>query len=359
MASGLQVVTEFTVQVRRFVLINSDPDPVMSRWGGVRIHIPGRAQTIRPLAGDPDRFVSATDRDGSYVPGTLVITDRYKQDENGDDVLSFDAGQAVRYILGVNPRNGVATSVFAQRGLSLLPTGSTRADLERIRQAGYERSEGWRIQQARILISDVDQANAKREKAKVPPIPGGRDYVEAVMLLRAAHAKEQELMKRVLTPEADEPVEPVPPPQPEEIDEDAELLDFLRDRINAAAPKETKEDDKAALVEKLINDPEAMAILKQKYQVVKRLRPVSPPKKRGGQDVSLRERGFRKSRETPAPPPPVSPEQAVVDATPGPSVAPPEAPLEHTASSVGMGGPLPDSITSLNSEPEDEEIPTE
>ena len=342
MASGLQVVTEFITEVRRFVLINSDHKSVMSRWAGVPIHIPGREETALPDKDNPTAFVSATDKDGSYIPGTLVITDRYGPDGEGGEQLSFDAGFAVRDILGVHTRTGLANSAFARRGLSLLPRGSTRADLERIRKTGYARSEAWRVEQARMLVQDIDQANAKRVAKKLPEMPGGHDYVQAILELKAYQDREQRLVAEVLRGE-DRPIEPIDPLQPEEIDQDRELADYLKAQVESATVGVDMDAvAKQRLVEKMVNDPEAMAILRRKFKMVERLTPVPVRKKASTrlvekvvpppsevQDTGL---GSGEAEESAAPN-----VQATRDTGLPPGVVEPQMP----ASPVGMGGDLP------------------
>ena len=354
MASGLQVVTEFITEVRRFVLINSDHKTVMSRWAGVQIHIPGREEVSLPEKDNPTKFVSATDKDGSYIPGTLVITDRYGPDGEGGEQLVFDAGFAVRYILGVHTRTGLANSAFARRGLSLLPRGSTRTDLERIRKTGYARSEAWRVEQARTLINDIDQANAKRAAKKLPEMPGGHDYVQAVFELKAYHEREQRLVAEVLRGE-DRPIEPVEPIREEEIDQDRELADYLKAQVEAATTGvDMNADAKQRLVEKLINDPEAMAILKRKFKMVERMVP-----------VPVRKKATTKLTEKVTPPPAPEAQDTglgtsgeepldAVQAAPTRDVGLPPGVVEPVipASPVGMGGDLPQHIKDKFDSPE-------
>lgn len=281
MSQTSQILPEFIVQPRRYVVINSDNVPAYTRVAGMTIRVPARNERIQPgtTVDNYGGFFSALDDDNTYIPGTLVVEDRFEPNADGEAVLSFNATDAIRYILGVNPRTGRATSVYTARGLSLLPRGSNRKALEEIRRQGYERSEAWRIAQAELIIRDFDLANQLRVKKSMPEIPGGQDYVQAALLVRAARERQQRLIAGVMeearaeTPadaqkvSADLAAE-TQPFAPEEQDDDAALMEMIKSKIVELTPgPNVTETSRAELLNKLFQDPEAVRIMRKKLKV--------------------------------------------------------------------------------------------
>ncbi len=249
-----EVFREFTAARRQFVLINGNVDPIPALYAAHTYMVPGLHDVYEPTEHEDD--TPSLELDGQLVPGTLVLTDLYRTDASGGRVQRLDASDAVRVILGINPM-GHATSKVYERGLTLLPDSiKTREGLEKFREAAKKRALRWRIDQAREVVKVIDDRNFKLERQGLPVMPGGHEYRTALMLLKTEAEQDQLLSNQIL---GIDPLAP-PPQRPLDNTEEDEILDFIKSKVDTAAPEKTTEE-KALLVEKLLKDPEALKML--------------------------------------------------------------------------------------------------
>lgn len=271
MASQAQVFPEFVVQVRKYVLINSDTQPIVQKAGGITIIVPARDQVIAVDPQNPGGFTSALDVDGSYIPGTLAITDRYVTNQEGNDEIIRDAALIVRHLLGINNKQGMATGILPARGLSLLPAAMPRQGLEEIREAGAKRSERWRVQQARFIVSEFDNSNKKRSRHSQPELTPDEDYTQALLLLRAVRGKDQQRLAAMLSgPDVTGDARLMEDiRQDVEADETDEILQMLKDKARQVLPADAPEADMAKLVNMIVNSEEGMKLLRKQFKLKK------------------------------------------------------------------------------------------
>ena len=249
----VEVFKEFTAQRRSYVIVNGNPETIPAMYAAHTYKVPG-LHDVREPNGQADDVHSLV-MDGELVPGTLVFRDLYKE-EMGNRRLILDAAQAVRTILGIDQSTGRANSRVYDKGLTLLPSSvTTREELEEVREAAKKRALKWRIDQAREIVKAVDDRNFKLERQGLPVMPGGPEYRSALMLLKTEAEQEQALSNAILG------IEPVAAPAPRPTDtETDEILEFIKSKIEAAAPEKTT-DEKSVLVEKILRDPEALKMM--------------------------------------------------------------------------------------------------
>ena len=274
MASQVQAFPEFVTQTRKYILINSDPHAIVHKASGISVTVPPRDGVLPFDKDNPTGFCSAKDVDGSYIPGTLVLVDRYKSDLEGNEVLSVDATLMVRQLLGIHNKQGLATSVLAQRGLSLLPAGMPRERLEEIREGGTKRSEKWRVEQARFIVAEFDNANAKRKKRNVPELTPDEDYTQALLLLRASRGKDQARLAAMLSgPDVTaDPTLMAEIKQDVNVDEVDEILEMMKEKAREALPASAVANDINALVNQVLNSVEGMALMRKQFKMRKHAR---------------------------------------------------------------------------------------
>src|SRR5574342_314972 len=109
-----------------------------------------------------------TDADGEAIPGTYLVEDIFKFDEEkGEYVYILNAKRAVQHILGIKPGKGgkgvVATSPYSAVGLSLLPRHPDTSVWQEIGKAGEHRAFLASVEEARTVIYEYDEMNAKRK----------------------------------------------------------------------------------------------------------------------------------------------------------------------------------------------------
>ena len=255
--SQSQVVADFVVRARTFVLLNSSDEDIEFMVAGQVVNVPaaGKVRKPHPMFEDVPHSLEL---DGEFVPGTLVLRDVLGRDEIGqispDPIWS--AAHAVKFALGISTTTGQASSGLAQRGLSLLPSDADRDTIDQLRQEGRARWDHWRLEQARDLIRAHDEKNEIRRRANVPLQPGGREYIQALNLLNAAQERDQQQVRESLQMVDEQP-------------QTDELAEMLKEKLEALAPAGPPVLESKALVEQLLADPKAMSLLKEQYKVRK------------------------------------------------------------------------------------------
>ena len=266
----MKQVIEFKAPKREFILHNCTIDRVELMYGGETKWLPPCDRTTAATPGNPHSFASGKDADGDVIPGSLVFTDLYDTDPtSGVEISVWNAWDAVKALLGVDPLTGIATGPYAQRGISLIPPQTSKEEIANIAAAARIRFRQFSIEQARSIVAGHDADNSRRKRHGNSEVPGDSKYEEALNILETARRGEKERVNRLM---GDGPLQTVAPdsgqaaslPDPDE----EGLVEFLRDRVMEMAA-ETNVSDRHALVDKFLGDPENMKVIKARYKMKK------------------------------------------------------------------------------------------
>ena len=250
----------FRAEKRSFVLLNSAPKVIEPFWGGTKFIIPA----CDKLHTEKDK--REMDADGDPIPGSIIISDLPGEvnPHTGEPRLAVDSQEAVRHILGIhrNPDGSVssAMSPYALGGLSLLPRHPTKELWKAVMQDGSNRNFLIRVQNAQTTIEEYDAKNAARASAGMPPVHGGKVYMQSRAIL--------DEYNKIVTRETQLSVNPV---EAQDADDDLEFEVYAKARVMELTSKaaESKAIDKTALAKELLDDPTVLAKLRKTYRIRK------------------------------------------------------------------------------------------
>lgn len=256
MASPAQpYIPNFGYKPQAFTVHNPSPEAVNVRWAGLAFTVPP-ADTLSHKPGKYD--------DGGVIPGTLSLEDAYSFGPDGNlpnpgAPPNWFAAEAVRNMLGIDSQ-GIATSPYAKRGLSVLPPNPTREQVAEIAAAGMKRYHQFLVDWAQYTVMAWADSAERARRAGVAAVPPGRDYYKAEIIIK----KHNEEMKKMLGY--------VPQQAEQEIaDDDIEFQAYAI--AEAMKIAKTVADDKnvssAELAEKMIEDPKIRQQLMKKYRIRK------------------------------------------------------------------------------------------
>lgn len=248
--------------IREFVVHNATDEQVVITYDAETRWIPPINKVVMPHPKAEDACHSAQDSNGNWIPGTLVLKDVYSQKdlgEFGESRSLWSAANAIKHCLGIDVRTGHADSDYAKRGLSILPPNPEPELVDAVREDGRARYEEWRIKQARETVESYDDKNAARARVNMNPVPAGQDYHRAVALLRAYDDKQQRLAAESMETYGKKPVA--------EVTEAPQQATSGKVEIPSPSLQEQ--------IEQLVNNPEALKILKEDYRMWK-MQPVKP-----------------------------------------------------------------------------------
>lgn len=167
-------------QVKTYTIYNTGDEEVNLRFWGMNITIPEYTRTWKNTRSQK----TAIDADGDEIPGSMLVHDVWQQDDVGTRTHIWSADQAIRHFFQIDPHTGQPAGPYYARGLSLLPDKPSKDDIRKIFKEGRAKYETWLVEQARVVISAHDNANALRIRAGNPPQPSGEDYLRATLLLQ-------------------------------------------------------------------------------------------------------------------------------------------------------------------------------
>ncbi len=229
----------FLAPPKEFVLVNPD-DAVM-------IVVSSPVELIVPATNTVSVNSAVDAITGEQIPGTLLVGDITDEGR-----LVWNAATGLRKALGISDTGEYAEGL-GFRGLSVLPAGATRADIEEARAAGLVRLNRSRIESARATVNAQDEKNEIRRRLNMPLLPGDDEYVKASVVLGR--------LTESIRSETEERMAPM-------ADDDAALLAFAKSKAASLAAK--TDGDVAAVAAAIMEDPDAMKLMKQQYRTQQR-----------------------------------------------------------------------------------------
>lgn len=193
---------EFLEVPRAFTLHNSTPEWITIRWDGEEKKIPPNDQVVYPHPKYEDVCYSAKYLgEDAYIPGTLVLRDIFQQGPMGSTKTIWSASQAIKNVLGIDPKSKKYEGAYAKRGLSVLPEHPTREQVKLVEDAGKVRWREWRIDQAARDLAQWEHKQGNLKQAGLQPLPAPPEIREARALLKAADDVQSRKYRAALTPE--------------------------------------------------------------------------------------------------------------------------------------------------------------
>lgn len=253
---------QFLTPVREFTLHNAtDEDVVLMYQGETRI-VPASNKIAYPHPKFDDVCHSAKDSEGNWIPGTLVLRDVVQHHYNGMEASVWSAANAIKHALEIDVTSGAATGKYAARGLSLLPPNPSPELVKSVAEDGYNRFRSWRVQWATEVMRTYDDRIAALKASGHGSIPVGADYRRAKAVLDASEQALVESFK-----EDRETYAAVVQEEVSSSDEDiAKKLQEILSKSVGDGPAKSKEQ----LVNEIINDKEAMKLLREKFKMRKK-----------------------------------------------------------------------------------------
>jgi hypothetical protein len=236
----------------KFTLHNASPEPLTFRWAGLQFTLPA----VDEVGKSP-----ALDADGQPIPGSLILQDGYSVDRDGNlpapgSPPNWSAFDAIRNVLGVDPNTKQATGVMAKAGVSFLPNTPSKDLIEKVREDGKRRYAESQVDWAQYTVSAYESRVAAARAVGQTAAPPDQDYAKAIQILKRHQARLAQ----------DNKIEEIPG------DEEIRLKAFIEAEAMEMAKEAAagKDVDKAALAEKLMQDPKVRAYLGRKYSIRQR-----------------------------------------------------------------------------------------
>lgn len=262
---------QFEVPIRQFILHNGGDTTAYLTFSGIDIEIPARDKIQEPHP-SRDKWTSAKDLDGNWIPGTLVIQDMH---DVTTEELRFNAASAVRNLLGIAPNSKQATSAWYLRGISLLPPGAPKEQVADIVTSGIQRYEDFMVEYSRTVVADYEvirQVCRGQGRGDPPLKPGVR---KAFARLEQRAKEDQEAFARAKASIGD-PTEDLAAEAEIEVIAMAEAEELARKVRPGDSPMDTA--IQAELLAKLAKNPKVVALARSKYKLQVRRRGFGDPK---------------------------------------------------------------------------------
>lgn len=243
---------------------NATDEPMRIRCDGEERLIPPFAQIAEKIGDRADGPM--LDSKGKPRPGTLIIFDVPGERGlcDGGRPPYWSARDAIKHALGIDTRTGVAVGTAAEKGVSFVPAGCTDAQFAEIARNGRVRYMKWLEKHATDVVSAYDERNNNRVKAGMGRIPGDASYARALAILEAARRRDMAIAENQMKTFEEQMAAPL-----EVRDDDVEFEKFVLFEAERVAREKELKTDVQSLVENMTKNPEAMALLRQKYKVRK------------------------------------------------------------------------------------------
>jgi hypothetical protein len=249
-------IPQFGYQPRSFSVHNAGDEAVSVRFAGLAFTLP----PVDAFSHNPAIFA-----DGAPIPGTLSLADAYTFDANGQippqgGQPNWFAAEAVKHMLGIDSQ-GIATSAYAKRGLSVLPDKPSREVVEQINLAGRSRYLTFLVEWAQYTVMAWQDQAERSRRAGVPALSPGPDFYKASIIIEQ-HNKEMKA-KLGYAPRVAEV---------ENLDDDLEFQTYAMAEALALAKGIAQEKgiSEVELAEKMMENPRIRLQLQKKYSIRKR-----------------------------------------------------------------------------------------
>jgi len=250
--------------VQSYCVHNATDDPVVLIYDAEERVIPAFSQVAVQKGTSPDGPM--LDSKGKPRPGTLRIHDFHEErgTSDGGRPSYWSARDAIKHQLGIDTKKGVATGPKAEMGVSFVPSDATDAQFAKIAQDGRVRFMRWMEKHSTEVIQGYDERNNNRVKAGMERLPGDATYMRAMAIIAASRKMKEAEAENLMKTFEDQMAAPI-----EVKDSDAEFQSFVRFETERVARESNLKTDVTKLVESMTANPEAMALLRQKYKVRK------------------------------------------------------------------------------------------
>lgn len=246
-----------------FILGNGSPVPLYPTYGGNGYDVPPR----NVIGAKPGMTI-----DGLPIPGTRLIEDAYKfndSKETMDGVVLpgepyvIPAAEIIQRVLGYEPKEKVAKSDMAHRGLTWIPNNSTMERATEILDAAEKRYKVADLADARKLITVYNKSVETLSRAGLPTVVSSGGIPEAIAKIKAADA---ELLSNYTAPDA-------PAAELDDLEFEVYAKSRVLDLINRTDPKASQltMEAKLDMASQIMSDPKIKAQLRREGWLVKKV----------------------------------------------------------------------------------------
>jgi len=256
-----EVYTEFLEIPKEYVLVNPTDENIEFSYDGETRTVPAHNVVVKRHAKYDDVPCSAFDENGEQIPGTLLLKDIYSVTDTalGGKEREWNAADAIKHTLGIDPKTGSATGKYASRGLTVAPRKYNRAVIEKLKQDRRAIFEQWRLKEANDIIQAHDGKNAIRQNLGMMQMPGDEAYRKAMLLVTLDRKRQEKFLTKSMSVDFNE----------EATEEQGPAKASIAEGFDALSPEEKK-----ALVDKMMADKDAQKIINETHYI----RPLSPGK---------------------------------------------------------------------------------
>lgn len=186
----MTIRTEFLRDKKRFVVINSTDEWLDMIDRGSCWRIPPTHEVSLRTPHKRSLVSYADPETGEPIPGTLIIEDEYQRTSMGGQERVSNAEELVKTCLHYDPETDVYSDGLGLKGVSVVPYGCSRTELEEVRATGLERFKKWKIKECLDLVAAHDLRNTARQRSNLPSVPASYDYIKATAALDVLKAEE-------------------------------------------------------------------------------------------------------------------------------------------------------------------------
>jgi hypothetical protein len=288
----VQTFKRETLQRRRLILHNASPEPIELRYDGTLYSLPPKDVTKLP-----DEFGSEIycgyDKDGDPIPGTVGVIDSTMvrgADYESIQSHAIDAELAVSHMLGVG-KDGSCNGIYAQMGVSFIPDGSSKEEIQEIIKAGERRAVKFRLKNALHVVAVFERGNERRKQNGLEALTTDPSYRRALRDIDAARKMEEEdELAKGITREEEQEMESVSEELGLFASMQSELKKIAESELDKYLPEATHQQ-KADIMARWLENPSTRAKLDRlrKFQQIKKI-PVRKPEVKDStpQSVSLK-----------------------------------------------------------------------
>jgi hypothetical protein len=132
---------------------------------------------------------------GNPIPGTVVISDIMGErlvPDDGPKSDRWDAAQAIKHALRINPETHEGSGPYVERGVTLIAEGLPPEEIAKIRAAAREKFVRWQYENDRTFIGTYAERASKHKVHGLEPPSLPVEYDVAVARVRKFRDKEDQ-----------------------------------------------------------------------------------------------------------------------------------------------------------------------